>query len=155
MKITAITKVYWLIDNQQLQSIYQINWQVLKIRYKTLQGLEVFQVLLDIGCMYLVMFQHYLLHKALVNVVSLRAIFEITQFWLLSQNFRFSAILLYSFRNNAVFIFWLISKNIARFSVNAVYFWFISGPVMRVIRGLAVVLFCFQSASNDWSFSSK
>ena len=61
--------------------------------------------------------------KASVNAVSVSAIFGITRFWLLSQNFRFSAILLYSFRNNAVFIFWLISKKIARFSVNAVYFW--------------------------------
>ena len=61
--------------------------------------------------------------KALVYAVSLSAIFEITRFWLLSLNFRFSAILLYSFCNNAVFIFGLISKKLARFSVNAGFFW--------------------------------
>ena len=49
------------------------------------------------------------------------AIFEIMRFWLLSQNFSFSAILYYSFHNNAGFSPLLVKK-IVRFSVNAVFF---------------------------------
>ena len=60
------------------------------------------------------------------------------RFWLLSQNFWFSAILLYSFRFNAVFIFCHISKKSAllrgHFHLVRTFF----GPIMRTNRGLTV-----------------
>ena len=50
--------------------------------------------------------------KTSVQCDLISAIFGIVRFWLLSQIFWFSAILYYSFRNSAVFIFCHISKNV-------------------------------------------
>ena len=71
------------------------------------------------------------------------------RFWLLSQNFWFSAILLHSFRFNAVFIFCHISKKSAllrgHFHLVRTFF----GPIMRTNRGLTVLCSSIQK-SEKW-----